>query len=575
MKLNYLNKTKTGFKALMVGLFLFGTLFTKAQCQASYNYSIGPNGSVSFVSTSTGTIPGTIYTWNFAGSSSASGATTTNTYSTNGYKVVCLTITNSVSAWCSSTKCDSVLITGFTTTASPCNANFSYVTGPNGSVNFVSTSSGTTASSVYAWTFGGTGTGTGIAPAHTFTSNGTYQVCLTMTSSSLVPNSCLNSICYSVVISNVTPSTTPCNANFSSVLGANGSVSFASTSTGTTAGTNYSWNFGGSSTGSGSNPTHVYTSNGAKAVCLTITNSVTSCSSTFCDTVYITNVTPSTTPCNADFTSVLGANGSVNFASTSTGTIAGTIYSWNFGDATTGTGITPVHTYTSNGSKVVCLTITNSVTAFCTSTKCYTVVISSVGGSVTPCSPSVVYTLTKDTTMALTWYSYPTYPSNITNATWTWGDGSTTTGLYPTHTYSAAGTYSTCVTVSVSCGTITATYCYVAGIFRSSETNDMITVNIKQATPTGIKNQTKAEDLINIYPNPNNGEFVLELDKSGKELKENTVQIYNIMGEKVFETKMSASTKQSIDVSTLANGTYLINVTSDSGSYHKKIVIQK
>jgi hypothetical protein len=103
----------------------------------------------------------------------------------------------------------------------------------------------------------------------------------------------------------------------------------------------------------------------------------------------------------------------------------------------------------------------------------------------------------------------------------------------------------------------------------------MITVNIRQAVPTGLQNQTKAEDLINIYPNPSNGEFVLELTANGKELKGNTVLIYNIMGEKVFEQQLLTNSKQTIDVSNLANGTYLINVNSELGSFHKKIIIQK
>ena len=488
MKRIYSTKTKTGLKSFIVGLFLLGTFFAEAQCTALYNHSNGPNGSVSFISVSMGT----------------------------------------------------------------------------------------TASSSYTWNFAGTGTATGNAPTHVFPTNGTYAVCLTMNSNTTIPNSCINTTCMTVVVTNATPSVTPCNANFSYTLGANGLVNFASTSTGTISGTIYSWTFGNTGTASGITASNTYTSNGYKPICLTITNSVVAfCTNTKCDSVLITNApTPTVTPCNANFTSVLGANGSVNFASTSTGTSVSTNYSWNFSGSATGTGITPTHTYTSNGPKLVCLTITNSVTN-CINTKCDTVFITNIGGSVTPCAPSVVYTLTKDTTQALTWYSFPSYPSNITNATWYWGDGSTTTGLYPTHTYSAAGTYSTCVTVSVSCGTITATYCYVAGIFRSSESNDMITVNIRQAVPTGIQNQTKAEDLINIYPNPSNGEFVLELTASAKELKGNTVLIYNIMGEKVFEQQLLTNSKQTIDVSNLANGTYLINVSSESGSFHKKIIIQK
>lgn len=177
--------------------------------------------------------------------------------------------------------------------------------------------------------------------------------------------------------------------------------------------------------------------------------------------------------------------------------------------------------------------------------------------------------------MALTWNAFPFYPSNVTSATWNWGDGSSTTGLYPSHTYSAAGSYSICVTINVSCGSVTATYCYVASIFRTTESNDMILVNVKQALTTGIKKQTSTDNLMSIYPNPNNGEFVLELNGSTNEVKESLVSIYNLMGQQVFEKQVMSNGKQTIDVSTLTNGTYLVKVNSNGVILHKKITIQK
>lgn len=572
MKLNYLKKTKKGLKAFVTGLFLLGAFVTNAQCTANFTYTVGSNGSVSLSSTSTGTTISSAYFWTFQGLTPAlGGASTTHTFSGNGYKTICLTVmSNSTSPTsCTATVCDSVLIT--TSTVTPCNANFNYVLGPNGSVNFASTSTGTSVSTNYSWSFGGGATGTGVAPSHTYPSNGTKWICLTITNS---VTGCSDTHCDTLVISNVTPTTTPCNANFTYVLGSNGSVNFASTSTGTSVSTNYSWSFGGGATGTGINPTHTYASNGLKVICLTITNSVTGCSDTQCDSLLITNVTPTTTPCNANFSYVLGANGSVSFVSNSTGTSVSTNYSWDFGGSSTGTGIAPNHTYTSNGIKLVCLTITNSVTS-CTSMYCDSLLITNATSSVTPCTPSVMFTLSKDSSMALTWNAYPFYPSNVTSATWNWGDGSSTTGLYPSHTYSAAGSYSICVTINVSCGSVTATYCYVASIFRTAESNDMILVNVKQALTTGIKKQTSAENLMNIYPNPNNGEFVLELNGSTNEVKESLVSIYNLMGQHVFEKQVMSNGKQTIDVSTLTNGTYLVKVNSNGSILHKKITIQK
>lgn len=279
--------------------------------------------------------------------------------------------------------------------------------------------------------------------------------------------------------------------------------------------------------------------------------------------------------CIADYTFTTGPNGSVSFMSTSSGTTASTAYFWNFGGSNVLGGPNATHTYTSNGYKTVCLTIYSNTTApsSCSATVCDTVWITNVTSSVTPCAPSVVYTLSKDSVQALTWNAFPVYPANITNATWSWGDGNTTVGLYPSHTYSAAGTYSTCVTISVSCGTVTATYCYVASIFRSSESKAMISLNVKKSGATGIGSQTKEESQLSIYPNPNNGEFILEL-KGGLQ-KENTVTVYNMMGQKVAEKQILSESKQAFDLSHLANGTYLVKIDSEKGSAHKKITIQK
>jgi PKD repeat protein len=366
-----------------------------------------------------------------------------------------------------------------------------------------------------------------------------------------------------------------CQANFTYTLGINGMVSFMNTSTGTTSNTGYQWNFyPGSSMAS--SPLHQYTTNGYKLVCLTITADTSlpgSCTSTKCDSILITNVTNTTTPvnpCSAGFNYTQGSNGAVNFVSTFTNASASTNYFWSFG----GVGASASHTYATNGIKWVCLTVTDT-SLNCTSTTCDSVFVTSAADTTTLCNPSVMYTLSKDSVMALTWNAYPSYPSNVTNATWHWGDGTFTNGLYPSHTYSAAGLYSTCVTISVSCGTVTASYCYVASIFRSSENQEMITLNVRESLATGIKGHAKTWLPWQVYPNPNQGEFVMELGMDGTELKESTLLIYNMLGEKVLEKQLQAGGKHTIDAGRLSEGMYLLKVHSESGAFHKRISIRK
>ncbi len=359
-----------------------------------------------------------------------------------------------------------------------------------------------------------------------------------------------------------------CNANYTfTVSGAN--VLFTNTSPTTGSFTTYQWNFGDGTTANGLNASHTFSSNGYKNVCLTKTDSLPLCTSTKCDSVLITGASTVTT-CNANFNFVLGANGLVNFNNTSTGTTTSTYYTWNFGGGSFGSGSNPSNTYTSNGPKLICLTMSDSI-AGCNSTKCDSIIITSVGSS-SVCAPSVVYFLSKDSTAALTWNAFPSYPAGAINATWYWGDGSTSVGLFPSHTYSAAGTYSTCVTVSVSCGTVTASYCYLATIFKSTQNNSMITLNVK-SNPTSIKTTKIDNTSLNIYPNPSNG--IVTIEVSNLKSLQSKVYVYNVLGKVVFEKEMVSNSNQIIDLSELNEGTYFVKLVSANGILNKKINIQK
>lgn len=367
-----------------------------------------------------------------------------------------------------------------------------------------------------------------------------------------------------------------CQANYFSYSGPNGLMNFISTSTGTLPTTHHYWSTGPSIISQAVNVSHTFTNNGYHLVCLTIADSTNLpyCYSTRCDTILVTTVTtPSTSPCQANFSKLTGPNGSVSFTSTSTGVGAGTTYLWNFGPGlgTAFNTTTPTYTYGSNGAKWICLTISNTVTG-CNNTKCDSVFITNASGT-NPCSPTVVFGMVKDSLQTLNWYAIPNYPNNVTGATWNWGDGSSSTNLYPSHTYSAAGLYSICVTVSVSCGTVTAQYCYVANIFKSSQDNSMLTVTVRQSIPTGMQHQTAEIKELRMFPNPSKGEFTLLLAGSDRENIE--LAVYNLLGEKVFTKQYAKQDQLNVDLNHLSSGQYYVRATSQSGNYYKKIVIQK
>jgi chitodextrinase len=165
-----------------------------------------------------------------------------------------------------------------------CYALFQYTIGNCPNVTFVDYStSGSGVAQVVSWSydFGDGSSANTPNTNHTYTSNGNYQVCLTIVTS----DSCVDTYCDSVSINCITG--TWCQAAFQYTLGNCPSVSFfdgSSANPGTIV--SWDWDFGDGSTANTASPTNVYSVDGAYNVCLTIVTSD-SCSSTYCDSVVI------------------------------------------------------------------------------------------------------------------------------------------------------------------------------------------------------------------------------------------------------------------------------------------------
>jgi polyhydroxybutyrate depolymerase len=88
---------------------------------------------------------------------------------------------------------------------------------------------------------------------------------------------------------------------------------------------------------------------------------------------------------------------------------------------------------------------------------------------------------------------------------------------------------------------------------------------------TGIANNKSAEDkTISIYPNPSNGKFTLYVEG----VENTTVQVINLLGAVVFETKVSEQYTK-IDLSTDAKGIYFYKVSSAAGVVKSgKVIIE-
>lgn len=190
------------------------------------------------------------------------------------------------------------------------------------------------------WDFGDGNTSTMQNPNHTYATDGTYTVCLTFVSACGAVDSTCQTVTY-----------TTCGnpgANFT-FTGSNGVYSFTNTSA-TTGTATYAWDMGDGTNYTSTDVNHTYTANGSYDVVLVVTDSCGT--NTIMQTVDV---------CLDPVASYTTTNNVPSFSFTNTSTTFGTVtYSWDMGDGTTYSTQDASHTYTSNGTFVVVLTVTDS-----------------------------------------------------------------------------------------------------------------------------------------------------------------------------------------------------------------------
>lgn len=271
-------------------LFTFSFLAANlsAQCVADFMSVVTPNSlSVQFYDSSSVSPSFNVsYYWDFGDFNSSTQQNPTHTYSQAGTYTVYLSIFDNQS------NCYDSIGYNITVTSNqnplPCNAGFTYNIQPNSwngnaMVWFTNTSTGFDNSSTFQF-YSGVGSGAITFPAtngnlnfqYTY-SPGTYVATLN------ILDSAQNFMCSytdTIVIDS------RCNASFT--VAKDTSTAFGVVLYNTSSNEpshSYSWSFGDGGTASGRNPSHTYTSFGDYQVCLTITDSLFNCTSTYCDTL--------------------------------------------------------------------------------------------------------------------------------------------------------------------------------------------------------------------------------------------------------------------------------------------------
>jgi len=215
----------------------------------------------------------------------------------------------------------------------------------------------------FSWTFGDGNSGTGEITSHTFTAEGTYTVSLVVEDSNGNAD-----VATTTITVDATPTTDPIAIFTASPLTGTAPllVDFDATAsippTDATI-TAYDWDFGDGSTGTGAITSHTYATEGTYTAELTVTASNGNTAST------TTTITVDPTPVGdpvAAFTATPTsgiAPLAVSFdASASAPPDGATIdsYAWDFGDGNSDSGVTPTHTYSTEGTYSATLTVTDS-----------------------------------------------------------------------------------------------------------------------------------------------------------------------------------------------------------------------
>jgi PKD repeat protein len=436
-------------------------------------FSISSSGlSSNFTDLSTAGGGGFVFSWNWDfGDPSSGPANTSNlqnpahTFTASGTYTICLIVGGGATPniICYDTICQTI------TVVNPCDSlvpGFTF-TGTGFNYSFTNTSTGPSGSTLtYNWDFGDPASGPANTsnltnPTHTFTTWGTYTVCLdvqALLSSGLV--SCRDTFCVTItipyncdsLIAGFTSSTTGLSTNFTDISTAGGGSIFT-----------WNWNFGDPSSGVNDtstlqNPNHVFTATGSYTVCLIISGGFLTpgiiCYDTICQTITVSD------PCDslfAGFTST-GTGLNFNFTDISTmgggGVIAG--WYWDFGDPSSGPANNsilqnPSHTFTAPGTYNVCLMVSGTNTAGtigCHDTICQTITV------LDPCdSLLAAFTFTN----AGTNYSF-TDASTIGGggiiSSWQWdfgdpasGPANSSTLQNPFHNFTSGGTFTVCLIV--------------------------------------------------------------------------------------------------------------------------------
>jgi PKD repeat protein len=425
------------------------------QANAGPDLTANEGASIAFAgSVAGGTAPYT-YTWEFGDGTTATGtASPSHAYADNGTYTVTFTVRDANGK----ASADTAVVTAINVAPTP-SAGGPYSAPAGTAVAFSGSATDpspvdTQAGFTWAWSFGDGATSSQQNPSHAYTAPGTYTANLTVTDKD--GGSASASATVTVTSATALPPTANAGPNQAGNEGA--TVTFSGSASGGTAPYTYSWAFGDGTSATGTlTPSHAYADNGTYTVTLTVTDA-SGQSATSTATAAIANVAPTATFANGGAVNE-GSAGAVSFTNpfdpSPVDTAAGFKYSYDFNNDgvfeitdTAAASATVPASYLADGpaARVVHGRIKDKDGGFTDYTT--TITVLNVPPTVTVGGP---YSGTTGSPISFT--GSITDPSPVDTAAgftfaWSFGDGTTSNVLNPSHAYAAAGTYTVTLTAT-------------------------------------------------------------------------------------------------------------------------------
>ena len=140
---------------------------------------------------------------------------------------------------------------------------------------------------------------------------------------------------------------------------------------------------------------------------------------------------------------------------------------------------------------------------------------------------------------------------------WDFGDGDKSNDKNPTHIYTSFGTYNVCLT-AIGCAGVEQ-YCTDVFVVDSSS----LSIN------------ELLDKAISVYPNPTNGDLNIEITASGEHTL--SYHLLDITGRSILtnDTNLEGNKRLILDLNSIENGIYFLQLNVEGNRITKKIVVEK